>query len=176
MTGLLLLALNAFAGTLAGVTMPDTATVDGQPVVLNGLGLREKYFFDIYVGGLYLPAKTTDAAKAIADDVPKRIAMHFVYGHVTQAQVNEAFDESFAKQGATAQEANKATLEGWMEDVVAGDVVQFDYAPGTGTTVTVKGVKKGTIPGADFMKALWTVYLGASPPTAALKSGMMGGK
>ena len=46
----LLLALSpAHAATLAGVTLADTATVGGQPVVLNGMGLREKYFLDIYV-------------------------------------------------------------------------------------------------------------------------------
>jgi hypothetical protein len=50
----------------------------------------------------------------------------------------------------------------------------LDYVPGTGTTVTVKGAKKGTIAGADFMKALWSVYLGANPPTAKLKSGLLG--
>ena len=77
----LLFALQSFAGAaeLSGVNVPDTATVGGQDLVLNGLGLREKYFIDIYVGGLYLPQKTTDSAKAIQDDVPKRITMQFTY-------------------------------------------------------------------------------------------------
>jgi hypothetical protein len=178
MIAMLLLALQAHAGTLAGVTLPDTATVGGQSLVLNGLGLREKYFFDIYVGGLYLPAKTTDSAKAIADDVPKRIVMSFIYSSVPKDKMNETFDESFGKQGAagTAQASNKAILEGWMEDLVAGDVVVIDYVPGTGTTVTVKNKVKGTIPGVDFMKVLWSVYVGPNPPTGALKAGMMSGK
>jgi hypothetical protein len=50
--------------------------------------------------------------------------------------------------------------------------VRFDYVPGAGTSV--KGQLKGTIPGADFMRGLWSVYLGPNPPTKALKSGMMG--
>ena len=64
-----LLLPNANAGELAGVTMPDTATVAGSKLMLNGMGLREKFFIDVYVGGLYLPAKTTDASKAIKEDV-----------------------------------------------------------------------------------------------------------
>ena len=74
----LLSSTPALAGTLEGVTLPDIASVGGSQLVLNGMGLREKYFLDIYVGGLYLPAKTTDAARAIGDDVPKRIVMHMV--------------------------------------------------------------------------------------------------
>jgi hypothetical protein len=170
--------VHAWAGSLAGVTFPDQATVGGQAVVLNGLGLREKYFVDVYVGGLYLPTKTTDSARAIADDVPKRIVMHFVYGGgVPKDKLIETFDESFANQGAagTAQAANQAKLAGWMEDMAAGDQVVLDYVPGTGTTVSVKGKVKGTIPGTDFMKVLWAVYVGPHPPTAALKQGMMSG-
>lgn len=178
MSWLLFCCLHAFAGSLAGVTLPDSATVGGQPVVLNGLGLREKYFFDIYVGGLYLPAKTSDSNKAIQDDVAKKIVMQFIYGSgVTKDQINETFDESFGRQGAAgqAQMANKAKLQGLMEDVAAGDQIVFEYVPGTGTTIFVKGKNKGTIPGADFMKVLFAVYVGPNPPTAALKSGMLSG-
>jgi len=35
--------LNLDAGTLAGVTLPDTAQVGSTALVLNGLGLRTKY-------------------------------------------------------------------------------------------------------------------------------------
>ena len=47
--------------------------------------------------------------------------------------------------------------------------------PGTSTTVTVRGKKKGTIAGEDFMRALWAIYLGSAPPNKALKRGMLGG-
>lgn len=164
------------AATLAGVTLPDQATVGGRPLVLNGLGLREKYFIDVYVGGLYLPEKTKDARKAIDDDVPKRIVMHFVYSEVGKDKLVEAFDYGFDSVGAkSAQASGLASLNGMMETVKAGDQVVLDYVPGTGTTVTVRGEKKGTIPGAEFMKALWGVYLGPSPPTGKLKSGMLSG-
>ena len=178
MSWMLLACLNAFAGTLEGVTFPDTATVGGSTVVLNGMGLREKFFINVYVGGLYLPAKTTDSAKAVNDDVPKKIVMHFQYSDVPKEKVNETFDESFGNQGAmgTAQAANKEKLKSWMTDLTTGDEIAFEYVPGTGTTVTVKGVKKGTIEGVDFMKTLWSVYVGPNPPTGALKSGMMSGK
>jgi hypothetical protein len=177
MTALLLSLLlsRADAAELAGVTVPDTATVGGSTLVLNGLGLREKFYFDIYVGALYLPAKTTSGASAISQDVPKRLTMTFIYSAVTKAQLCEAYDEHLADMAdASAVKDRFATLEGYLSDVVAGDVIGFDYVPGTGTTVTVKGVNKGTIAGKDFMEALWNVYLGNEPPTAKLKAGMLG--
>jgi hypothetical protein len=163
----------AWAGELAGVTLPDEVTVSGQTLVLNGLGLREKYMIDVYVGALYLPSKTTDATKAIDNDVAKRMVMHFVY-NVPADKVRETFTTGFASVGASGMQAKIDQLNGWMEDLGAGNEVVFDYTPGTGTTVTVKGAKKGTIAGADFMKALWGVYLGPSPPTSKLKAGLLG--
>ncbi len=171
-----LIAPQADAAELAGVTMPDEVTVAGQKLVLNGMGLREKFFIDVYVGGLYLPAKTRDARSAIEQDVPKRITMHFVYSEVSKSKITGAFDDGFAAVGAKESQAEGlAKLNGMMETVKAGDTITFDYEPGVGTHVFVKGVEKGVIPGVDFMKALWGVYLGPSPPTYALKRGLLGG-
>ncbi len=167
---------NADAGELAGVTAPDTATVGGQTLVLNGMGLREKYFFDIYVGSLYLPAKTTSGASVISQDVPKRIEMTFIYSAVTTAQLCETYDEDLQYMpDPSAVKDRFETLKSYMSDVVAGDKITYDYVPGTGTIVNVKGVVKGTIPGKDFSDALFTVYVGAHPPTGNLKKGLLGG-
>ncbi len=176
MSLLLTLLLNlAMPAQIAGVNIPNTATVGGKQVVLNGVGLREKFFIDVYVGALYLPAKTTNATQAIQQDVPKRIVMHFIYDEVTAAQLNETWREGFGKSSAgSGMKAQVDKLCNMMATVHSGDEIVLDYAPGTGTTVTVKGAKKGTIPGADFMRVLWGVYLGAEPPTEKLKKGMLG--
>ena len=172
---LLLLSQLAWAGSLAGVTLPDTATVGGETLQLNGLGLREKFFIDVYVGGLYVKAKSSDAKAIIAADEPKRIVMHFIYSSVPADKMRETFNEGFAANGGKAFTTQIQTLNGYMEDLTTGDQVVIDYAPGIGTTVSVKGKAKGTIEGADFMRALFAVYLGDSPPTSALKQGLLGG-
>ena len=165
----------ALAGELAGVTMADTATVGGQSLLLNGMGLREKYTIDVYVGGLYLPSKTTSGSTAIQQDVAKRITMHFIYKEVTAEQMAETFHEGRAKLGdTTALEARFAKLDSWLTDVHKGDVVTLDYVPGAGTTLSYNGTAKGTLEGADMMRALWSIYLGSSPASKALKEGMLG--
>ena len=51
------------AREIAGVTIPDTAQLspDGTTLVLNGAGVRRKFFFKIYVAGLYLPSRQTSS-------------------------------------------------------------------------------------------------------------------
>lgn len=170
------LASTSHAAALAGVTLPDTATVGGAPLVLNGLGLREKLYVDVYVGGLYLPAKTTNAQTAIDQDVAKRIQMNFIYSKVTREDMSNTFKEGLAKlSNASALQQQFNQLDSWMQDVTAGQVVSIDYVPGSGTSFTFNGNKKGTIAGVEFMRAIWTIFLGPNPPTSSLKKGMLGG-
>jgi len=42
------------AAELAGAALPDTLAVGGKTLKLNGLGLRKKAVFKVYVGGLNL--------------------------------------------------------------------------------------------------------------------------
>ena len=60
-----------------GVSFNTELKLDGENLVINGAGLREKYFMDLYVAGLYVPKKTEDAKKVIYDDT--EMAIHI--GH-----------------------------------------------------------------------------------------------
>lgn len=169
----LALVAPVYAGTLAGVTLPDTTKVGEQTLVLNGMGLREKFFIDVYVGGLYLPEKTTDADKAINSDVPKRIVMAMTYD-LGKEKLADMMKESISKADSPEVSSKADTLASWMEDVAPGDQIILEYMPGKGTSVIVKGKTKGTIEGTGMMKALWGIYLGPNPPTSALKKGLLG--
>src|SRR5437899_12775186 len=72
-------AVPAHAGTLQGVTFPDTASVGGKPVKLNGMGVRVAYIFvKVYVAGLFLEQTTSDAQTAIQTDVAKRMILQYL--------------------------------------------------------------------------------------------------
>ena len=165
------------AGQLAGVTMPDAAQVSGKALKLNGLGLRTKLFFKVYVAGLYLETPTHDETQAVTSEETKRVVMHFLYKKVTKKQMVDAWEDGFHDNSPA--EVNKlkgeiSQFESWMTDVTSGQEMVFTYVPGIGTTVEVAGQKKGTIAGQDFMRALFRVWLGVHPPTGDLKSGMLG--
>jgi hypothetical protein len=164
------------AGSLAGVSLPDTATVAGQTLLLNGLGLREKYFIDVYVGGLYLPSKTSDANQAITSDVPKRIVMHFIYDDVSRDKLAETFIEGLDKYPQYAQARPKMEqCLSYLTEVTSGDQIVLDYEPAMGTTITIKGQAQPPIEGRDFMELIWSLFIGSKPATEKLKAGMMGG-
>ena len=51
--------------TYGGVKFPTTIEVGSSSLELNGGGVREKYWLDLYAAALYVPKKTEDAGKII---------------------------------------------------------------------------------------------------------------
>lgn len=174
----LALALPALAGTLAGVTLADKADAGGTPLVLNGMGLRTKFFIKIYVGGLYLPAKKANAAEVLASDGARQMVMHWLYG-VGPEKVCEGWNEGLAANTPNASAQLKKdfeTLCGFMTETANGDHIVLTYLPGQGTTIEVKGAVKGTIAGKEFSDALLSCWIGPKPgPGEDFKKGVLGG-
>lgn len=163
------------AGQKAGVALPDQITLGGSNLVLNGMGLREAYLVDIYVGALYLPTATRSSSQAINADVPKRIVMHFIFSKISRDQQIQAFRENLAKNPEAAAVASKLEhMYGLMEEIHAGEEVVLDYVPGTGTTIRIRGRDKATVQGVDFMKVVWSFFIGPQPASAKLKTGLLG--
>ena len=141
----LALTAMAVAGEAAGVKMPDSATVEGKALKLNGLGLRKKVFFKVYVAGLYLETPGKDAAKVISSDQVKSIKLHILRG-LKGSQVAEAIAEGFERNSKAQMGALKARLDklnAMIPDVVEGDQIVLTYVPGKGTLVSAKGGEKG---------------------------------
>jgi hypothetical protein len=173
------LAAPAWAGELAGVTLPEQTMVEKSTLVLNGMGLREATWLRIkvYVAGLYLEAKSSDAGAILGSELPKRIIFVFVRP-VGRKRLIKEWDESLKANigdDFAALEDRVATLHAWMPDAVKKrDEMTLTYLPGKGVVVEIKGEARGTIPGADFARALFAIWLGARPPNQALKMGLLG--
>jgi hypothetical protein len=176
---LALVAVAAAAMELAGVTLPDTTTVNGSTLQLNGMGVRTKTFLKVkvYVAGLYLATASHDAAAIIAADTPKQVVMHFLYKKVEKDKLTEAWREGFEKNSAAALPALKARLDQFCAlwpDMASGEQAVITYLPGTGTRLELNGKEAGVIPGKDFADAMFAVWLGAKPADADLQAGMLG--
>jgi hypothetical protein len=175
----LFLASPGDAASLKGVTAPDSLQVDGHDLRLQGLGLRKKFVFSVYVGALYLTTGTTDAAAAIAADEPKRIEMHFLRD-VGGENLEEAFREGFFNNSQEKLDRLGSRIDDLVRlfagGVKKGEVVALTYLPEKGVAVAFDGAAKGMIEGQDFMEALWAVWLGPVPADHDLKKGMMGEK
>jgi hypothetical protein len=145
-------------------------------LLLNGIGLREKYWIDVYVAGLYVTSTSQEPTNIITSDTPKRIHTQFIYSNVPKQKMIETLKDNIKNnpkiKPETLQEIDKAAL--WMEDFTTGDELIFDYIPGTGTIFTIKGEVKGIIPGKEFMEALFSIYIGNQPASEQLKNGLLG--
>ena len=172
----LLGSASARARDLAGVTLPDTLQAGEKTLKLNGLGLRKKALFKVYVGALYLEVPSKDAGAILASDQPKAIRMHFLRD-LSKAQLVEAFQEGFednAGDKAAAQKATFAKLLALVPDVKEGETLTFAYVPGKGTTLEAGDKELGVFEGKEFAEAVFAIWLGPQPPSEDLKKGMLG--
>ena len=49
------IASKGYSLNIADVNIPDSFSAGGHRLILNGAGIREQFFMDLYVGALYLP-------------------------------------------------------------------------------------------------------------------------
>lgn len=162
--------------SLKGVTAPVTLDFEGKKLQLNGLGLRTKVVFKVYVGALYLEKTSKDGLEIAASEQVKRIELTFLRG-VDGADVAKAISDGFANNAGDALPAIKeriARFEKLIPDVKKGDRLAFTYRPGKGVEVEAGGKAAGAIEGKDFGDALLRVWLGPKPSDKALKDGLLG--
>ena len=165
----------ALAGELSGATLPDTLKTGEKTLKLNGLGLRKKAMFKVYVGGLYLESPSKDAGAILASDQAKAIRLHFLRD-LTKAQLVEAFQEGFEAnvKDRAPQKAAFDRMRALVPDVKEGSTLTFAYVPGKGTTLSVGSKELGVFEGKGFADAIFALWLGPKPPSDDLKKGLLG--
>lgn len=176
---LLGMSVTAHARSVEGVELDETVTArDGTQLQLHGAGVRDKLFFDIYVGALYLTSTGQALDTILGSNQPARIEMHFLYDEVGREQLAEAWRNGFRDNNPDdVQAAIAGRLErfiGLFPAATEGDAFTLEYVPGDGTRVAVNGETRGTIDGAGFFHALLGVFLGPEPADDDMKAGMLG--
>ena len=172
-----LVAAPVFAAELEGVTSPDTVTVEGKTLKLNGMGLRMKFVFKVYVASLYVESTSTNAADLIKADGVRRVELKMLRDLEKKAVV-DAINEGFEKNSGAGLPALKERLAKFTEkitDIKKGSSLIIQYVPGKGTVVE-GGKDTYVAEGKDFADALFSVWLGSKPVDDGLKKGMLGAK
>ena len=177
------LASVALAAEVAGVKLDDKVQIapNTPELLLNGAGIRTRFFVKVYVGALYLPEKKTTAADVLALGGAKRMSLSMLRD-LTAQQLTEALNEGFAANNPPAdQERYKGQLAELLAmmnalgQAKAGEVVALDFVPDSGTRVLVNGAAKGKpIPDEGFYRAILKIWLGDKPADADLKRGLLG--
>ena len=170
-------ALHASAADVGGVRIPDA---DGS-LVLNGAGVRQRFVFDVYALGLYLPAKKSSAAEVIGTAGPKRLLIHMLRD-VPADQFSGALMDGLKDN---VPEAELKTLDPRIrqlndlmlsfKEAKKGMRITIDWSE-AGTVVSTDGKAAGApIPGEDLYRALMKIWLGERPVQPDLKKALLGG-
>ena len=168
------------ARQIAGVAVDESVTMENKQLVLNGAGIRKKFFVKVYVGALYLTGKLTTAEAVMADPGAKRIIMSFLHKEVSAAKLADAWNKGFIANH-TSEELRSLRerinrFNSLFRTVYKGDEIRLDYLPEDGTRVWINNSLQGTIPGDDFHVALLKIWLGREPADSDLKDAMLGGE
>lgn len=180
--GLMLLAGAAQAADVEGVKLPETITVAGQTLVLNGAGVRTRAIFKVYVAGLYLPKKAATPKDVIGQKGAKRMALTMMRD-LTSSEFGQAFLKGI-RENAPAAEIQKQGMSlvqlgqmfGTMPGLKKGDAVSIDSIPGKGMLVSVNGKAVGEITDEEFYSSLLKIWFGDKPVDSSLKPLLLGEK
>ena len=181
MLAALLVAAPALGAELEGVKLEDRVQAGGQTLQLNGIGLRKRAFFKVYVAGLYLPERTGSAAQAMGARGPKRMTL-VMLRDVGAGQFAGSLLDGLRDNHS---EAELARIKPQVDELLGtirrigeakeGMVIVLEHAPNPGTTMTVNGAPQGEpIAGEELFRALLRIWLGENPVQEDLKKALLG--
>ncbi|MCP9200143.1 chalcone isomerase family protein [Gramella sp. GC03-9] len=163
---------------VGGVSLPNNETFQGESLKLNGAGVREKLWIDLYAGGLYLANKSSNASTIMAANEPMAIKLHIVSKLISSDKMIEAVNDGFesSTNGNTAPLKSKIDKfkSFFMEEITKNDVFDIVYLPTKGVVAYKNDKELGTIEGMEFKKALFGIWLSNNPADDDLKEAMLG--
>lgn len=172
-----MVAATAGAAVLDGISLPETGTLGGTELRLNGIALRTYSWLriHIYVAGLYLEHPTHDAEAILDSPGKKLLVVRFVHD-VSAEDARRAWQEGFdgnCHPPCRLAPADVARFLAAVPAMRAGDHSTLAFTPG-GVSITLNGQTVGTISNPMFARAVLATFIGPDPPTARLKRELLG--
>ncbi len=152
---------------IADINYTDTVKLGGQELVLNGAGMRKILFIKVYAAGLYLPKQAYTMKNALEQAGAARVRLGLLRDVETKDFV-EALQGGLADN--TSEDDRKAIaseVDGLIAvmkkigDVKEGDLIDFEYTPAGGTSVSMNGKVVGEkLGGRSLYDAVLRIWLG----------------
>ena len=162
-----------------GVTLPRTMKFENKTLQLNGAGSRSKMWVEVYIQALYLSQFSQNAKEIINDNTEMSIRIEITSALVSSGKLTRAMHVGFEKSAGENFEVLKPKMEllkGYLADEIKrGDVFELTYNPIDSSIWVVKnGELKGKVPGFDFKKVFFGIWLGDNPVDEELKNSLLG--
>jgi hypothetical protein len=162
-----------------GVIVPRTIDFQSKKLELNGFGTRSKMLVEVYVQALYLSKLSQDAAYIIESDSDMAIRIQITSSMVSSAKLTRNMHNGFEHSAGDVLESLRPRIELLKQllsdKIVEKDVFNIIYNHSDANTYVYKNdVLKGKIPGFDFKKALFGIWLSDKPVDEDLKNELLG--
>jgi hypothetical protein len=163
---------------VGGVAFASSYSLGNEDLRLVGAGvLRWKLLFRAYASAFYLPAEVppgdwpTDVAKCLTIhyfwDIPRE-----KFGPAGIAVLERMYPpEQLEVMREPLQRIDQAYV-----DIQEGDRYTLSYIPGQGTTLLHNGQHLVTIPGTEFARLYFSIWLGSDPVDSGLRDRLLGGE
>ncbi len=171
-------ARDAEAGVCAGVRLPSTIALNHAQLVLNGTGKRTATAFNVtvYVAGLYLPARSRDAAQIFAFP-QKHLTLQFVR-KVSAEDMAEALDDGVRRnvppEGLVEARSKMKLVTSRLPALTKGLRLGFTQRAPDWLEVRVGDELVATLREPGLPALLFTVWLGKRPPDPDLREALLG--
>jgi hypothetical protein len=170
------------AADVEGYRVPERVQLEGgrAELVLNGAGVRVQSLFKVYVGALYLPARSEDGEGILRANQPSRIMLRLLRELTPEqitASMTRALHESLTPEQRAPLERRFKEFGASFETLPTlkrGAQIVIDYLPQAGTTIRVDNETIGRVAGADFNQALLRTWIGERPGDIGLKNALLG--
>jgi hypothetical protein len=176
--GILAWGPTGMAMELGDIHMPDSMEAGETEVLLNGAGVRTKWFMNLYVGGLYLKEKGHNPERIIKADEPMAIRLHIISSLITSEKMEKATMEGFEKATRGNVTPIKAQIKQFLsvfrQKMNKDDTYDFIYLPGKGLQISKNQTLHCQIEGPAFKEALFGIWLCDQPAQKSLKEAMLG--
>lgn len=148
-------------------------------LVLNGSGVRTKFFISLYVEALYLKEKSTDATAILDSHDPMAVRLHLTSALVTNKKIIDAITNGIKKTCSVncgaAQLKMDVMIAFFKNELKPNDYIDLIYNPESDAIiVNLNNATIGQVQGFDFKRALFGIWLEEKPINKALKNRLLG--
>ncbi len=148
-------------------------------LVLNGAGIRDKMWINLYVQALYLKTPSNDAEQILASDETIATRLHITSSLVSKKKLVEALDEGITKsyKGDLSLirdrlDTFKTFFETQVEKDGYADMIYSEITQTTAVYINKKFI--GEVPGKDFRRAVFGIWLEEKCVDKTLKKRLLG--
>ena len=164
-----------------GVIVPRHIDFKGKQLELNGFGTRSKLWMDVYVQALYLSVLSQDADAILNSNSVMGIRIQITSSLVTSKKLSKAFEKGLRKSigeeniEKIREQADSLERIISREPIVEKDFFNLIYSPEDTSIWVYKNDKlEGKIPGLEFKKTFFGIWLSDNPVDSDLKNDLLG--